>query len=124
MVFHYTNFVFETNAWWLRRVRPVWGTALGIWLYAIMYRYYFFGKIQAYWQTTIPDEEWQRRAQENKRDWGYNAIYRPTLARSKKRQLMEALGSDYKFADTYAERFMIETRTLEQIYEEEDNYDE
>lgn len=23
MVFHYTNFVVETNAWWLRRVRPV-----------------------------------------------------------------------------------------------------
>ena len=23
MVFHYTNFVVETNSWWLRRVRPV-----------------------------------------------------------------------------------------------------
>jgi hypothetical protein len=23
MVYHYTNFIVETNAWWLRRVRPV-----------------------------------------------------------------------------------------------------
>lgn len=23
MVYHYTNFIWETNAWWLRRVRPV-----------------------------------------------------------------------------------------------------
>ena len=23
MVFHHTNFVAETNIWWLRRVRPV-----------------------------------------------------------------------------------------------------
>jgi len=23
MVYHYTNFSFETNAWWIRRVRPV-----------------------------------------------------------------------------------------------------
>ena len=33
-----------------------------------------------------------RDINEENRDWGYNAIYRPTLARSKKRQLMEALG--------------------------------
>lgn len=23
MVFHYVNFIAETNAWWLRRIRPV-----------------------------------------------------------------------------------------------------
>lgn len=23
MVFHYTNFVVETNVWWIRRIRPV-----------------------------------------------------------------------------------------------------
>ena len=23
MVYHYSNFIWETNAWWLRRVRPV-----------------------------------------------------------------------------------------------------
>ena len=23
MVFHYTNFVAETNIWWIRRIRPV-----------------------------------------------------------------------------------------------------
>ena len=23
MVFHYTNFVAETNVWWIRRIRPV-----------------------------------------------------------------------------------------------------
>ena len=41
--------------------------ALGGWLFAITYRYYFFGKIQAYWQTSIPEDEWKKRAVENKR---------------------------------------------------------
>ena len=24
MVFFYTNYAAETNAWWLRRIRPLW----------------------------------------------------------------------------------------------------
>ena len=45
MVYFYTNFAAETNAWWLRRVRPVWMTSLGIGLLAYGYRYFFYGKI-------------------------------------------------------------------------------
>jgi hypothetical protein len=48
MVFFYTNYAAETNAWWLRRVRPVWMTALGIGLIGVYYRYTFYGKIEAY----------------------------------------------------------------------------
>ena len=43
-MFYYTNFIAETNAWWLRRVRPVWMGATAILIYAIFHRYYFFGK--------------------------------------------------------------------------------
>ena len=46
MVYFYTNYAAETNAWWLRRVRPVWMTALALGLGALGYRYHYFGKIQ------------------------------------------------------------------------------
>jgi len=56
MGFHYTNFMFESNAWWLRRVRPVWMTVVGVWGMWIYYRYYFFGKIQANWMDYESEE--------------------------------------------------------------------
>jgi hypothetical protein len=43
-MFYYTNFIAETNAWWLRRVRPVWMIGFALWSYWIFHRYYFFGK--------------------------------------------------------------------------------
>ena len=30
-MFYYTNFIQETNTWWLRRVRPLWLGAWGVW---------------------------------------------------------------------------------------------
>jgi hypothetical protein len=57
MVFFYTNYAAETNAWWLRRVRPVWMTALGIGLIGVYYRYTFYGKIEAYLHDWTPVEE-------------------------------------------------------------------
>lgn len=123
MVYHYTNFVFETNAWWLRRVRPIWAGALTLWLTGILYRYYFFGKIKSLWNKYIPEEEWIKRAQENKRDWGYNAVYKPTLARSTKKAMLETLGENYRYPEAWPERYMIETKSLEQIMEEEENWE-
>ncbi len=46
----------ETNAWWLRRVRPVWMTVVGAGCFWIYYRYYFYGKIQSNWMDRIPEE--------------------------------------------------------------------
>jgi hypothetical protein len=37
-MFYYTNFIVETNAWWLRRVRPLILGGAFIWVY------YIFGK--------------------------------------------------------------------------------
>ena len=53
MVYQWTNFVWETNAWWLRRIRPVIFNifiikfvVLGAFAFTAFYggRYYFFGK--------------------------------------------------------------------------------
>eukprot|EP01017_Pseudomicrothorax_dubius_P035511 TRINITY_DN497_c0_g1_i1.p1 TRINITY_DN497_c0_g1~~TRINITY_DN497_c0_g1_i1.p1 ORF type:complete len:162 (+),score=48.62 TRINITY_DN497_c0_g1_i1:28-513(+) len=123
MVYHYTNFVAETNVWWLRRIRPLWMTAVGLFLFANAYRYYFHGKIAAYWRKVIPEEEWVRRAELDKRNWGYNAIYRPTIARSRKRVIMELLGDQYRPAEDYSARATIETRTVQQIMDEENNWE-
>jgi len=43
-MFYYTNFILETNQWWLRRVRPIWMLGAGLYAYWIFHRYYFFGK--------------------------------------------------------------------------------
>ena len=43
-MFYYTNFVQETNVWWMRRVRPIWVPAALLWCYYMFHRYYFFGK--------------------------------------------------------------------------------
>lgn len=57
MVYFYTNFVAETNAWWLRRVRPVWMLAVGSIGWFVYYRYYFFGKIQSGFMDWVSEEE-------------------------------------------------------------------
>ena len=62
MVFFYTNFAAETNVWWIRRVRPIWMTTLATGGIILLYRYYFYGKIQAKLHDRTPIEEHQRIA--------------------------------------------------------------
>eukprot|EP01016_Furgasonia_blochmanni_P025145 TRINITY_DN270_c0_g1_i1.p1 TRINITY_DN270_c0_g1~~TRINITY_DN270_c0_g1_i1.p1 ORF type:complete len:217 (+),score=59.71 TRINITY_DN270_c0_g1_i1:3-653(+) len=123
MVFHWTNFVVETNQWWIRRVRPVWMGAGAIWIYWVFRRYYFFGKDAANHNARFSDEEWTRRAAENKRNWGYHANYKPELARSRKKLMLETLGDKYEYPLPWAERFMIETKSVEKVMEEENNWE-
>lgn len=75
MVYFYTNYAAETNAWWLRRVRPVWMTAVGLIFAGFGYRYYFYGKIQAKLHDNTPEEEHRRIAEINKRKWGHTRRY-------------------------------------------------
>lgn len=65
MVYHYTNFIAETNAWWLRRVRPVTSALMQLWMagaaagaYFIFHRYYFFGKRATQAQRATSPEVW------------------------------------------------------------------
>lgn len=62
--------------------------ALAIGGYFILYRYYFFGKQATQAQRNTPAEVWEQRAKDNKRKWGYNSVYQPTLERSRKKQIM------------------------------------
>jgi hypothetical protein len=54
-MFYYTNFIAETNAWWLRRVRPVWMVGFTLWAYWLFHRYYFFGKMAAKNQRAVSE---------------------------------------------------------------------
>jgi hypothetical protein len=40
----------------------------------------------------MTEEEHIRAAELNKRNWGYNSFYKPELARSRKKLLMDTLG--------------------------------
>ena len=91
-MFYYTNFIAETNAWWLRRVRPIWLGAVAIWAYALFHRYYFFGKEAVKNQRRHSDQENQRRADHNKHNFGFAGPYQPTYERSRKKMIMELLG--------------------------------
>ncbi|EGR33545.1 hypothetical protein IMG5_049820 [Ichthyophthirius multifiliis] len=121
MVFHYTNFVVETNVWWLRRFRPLYLAAGAIYGYWLFDRYYFFGKNATKDIRKDSDQVWEQRAQINKRNWGYGATYKPTLERSMKKVLYA--DPNYKYAEEWPERYMGETRTLEEIMEEEENWE-
>ena len=67
--------------------------ALGIFIF---YRYYFFGKNAVLAERSESPEVWQKRAQVNKRNWGYKAVYKPTLERSRKKQILDVMGGkDY-----------------------------
>jgi hypothetical protein len=78
-MFYYTNFIQETNTWWLRRVRPLWLGSIALWAYWLFHRYYFFGKMAAKNQRAVSEEENQRRAQLNKGNFGFQFQYVPTL---------------------------------------------
>ena len=113
-MFYYTNFVQETNVWWLRRVRPLWVGATLLWCYFMFHRYYFFGKWAAKNQRSHSVEENMRRAQANKRYHGFVPMYQPTLERSRKRQIMELLGKDYDQAVAFEDR-MTSFGTMEEL---------
>lgn len=103
-MFYYTNFIAETNAWWLRRVRPIWIGAFVIWGYAIFHRYYFFGKeaVKAQRGETIAENK--RRADHNRSHFGFHDKYTPTLERSRKKMIMELLGDKYDQAVAFENR--------------------
>ncbi len=119
MGFHYTNFVVETNAWWLRRVRPVWMVAAGIGFTWVYYRYYFFGKIQANWLDRESEQTQQELAKLNMGKFGYGYTYQPTLERSMKKKIRDSLGEDYKIFEPHFQEEQIDPRPRYQIIEEE-----
>ena len=87
-MFYYTNFIAETNTWWLRRVRPIWVAGVAIGCYYAFHRYYFFGKEAAKNQRRQSVAENERRAALNRRNFGFQDRYEPTLERSRKKMIM------------------------------------
>ena len=87
-MFYYTNFIAETNNWWLRRVRPIWIGGVVVIAYWFFHRYYFFGKEVIKSQRSVPESERLRRAAVNKRNFGFAGVYQPTLERSRKKLIM------------------------------------
>lgn len=123
-MFYYTNFIQETNTWWLRRVRPLWLGSIAIWAYWLFHRYYFFGKHAVQGQRSVSEEENLRRAEHNKRNFGFQFTYTPTLERSRKRQIMELLGENYDHAVAFEDR-LIDIATFEDMQahiDEENDY--
>lgn len=123
-MFYYTNFIQETNTWWLRRVRPIWLGGWAIWAYYVFHKYYFFGKLAVKSQRSVSEEENQRRAQINKKNLGFQFQYVPTLERSRKKQIMQLLGDNYDVAVKFEDR-LIDHATFEQLQariDEENDY--
>ena len=123
-MFYYTNFIVETNTSWLRRARPVWMGATAIYLYWLFHRYYFFGKDTTKSLNRLSEEERIQMAQRNKRNFGYGNYYQPTLERSRKKQIMEAMGASYDPAVLSEDRFLV-MRSFEELaakIEQENDY--
>jgi hypothetical protein len=55
-MFYYTNFIQETNGWWLRRFRPIWMAGVALWAYWIFHKYYFFGKLAIKSQRSVSEQ--------------------------------------------------------------------
>lgn len=53
-------------------------------------------------------------AQLNKRNFGYGVYYQPTLQRSRKKQIMDAMGANYDRAIESEDRYLVMT-TFEQL---------
>ena len=123
-MFYYTNFIAETNAWWLRRFRPIWLGGIAIGFYWFFHKYYFFGKLAAKYQRSVSKEENERRAALNKRDFGFGHYFQPKYANSRKRLIMDLLGEDYDRAVQFEDR-MMEFSSFEQLQaqiDEENDY--
>ena len=106
-MFYYTNFIVETNTWWLRRVRPIWMGATAVYIYWLFHRYYFFGKDTTKSLNRFNEKERENMAQLNKRNFGYGVYYQPTLERSRKKQILEAMGNSYDRACESEDRFLV-----------------
>lgn len=106
-MFYYTNFIVETNTWWLRRVRPIWMGAAFIYFYWVFHRYYFFGKETSKNLNKFSEEQRIQMAKMNKRQFGYGVYYQPTLERSRKKQILEAMGADYDRACQSEDRYLV-----------------
>ncbi len=113
-MFYYTNFIAETNAWWLRRVRPIWMGAFFLWGYWLFHRYYFFGKWVTKNQRELTEKEIQARADHNRHNYGFGGVYQPTYERSRKKQIMELLGDQYDVSIRFEDR-MLQIETFEQL---------
>ncbi|CAK66541.1 unnamed protein product (macronuclear) [Paramecium tetraurelia] len=84
MVYQWTNFVWETNAWWLRRIRPF--IVLGGVAFTAFYggRYYFFGKWAYYKQRQFSEAELVAQAEVNKRNWGIWSLVQTNIGEKQK----------------------------------------
>jgi hypothetical protein len=82
----------------------------------------------------MTEEEHIRAAELNKRNWGYNSFYKPELARSRKKLLMDTLGGfyyffyfymleNYRYAEKFEEMYTWDKRSLGEILEEENNWE-
>lgn len=118
-MFYYTNFIAETNSWWLRRVRPIWLGGVAIWAYWLFHRYYFFGRWATKNQRAVSDTENRRRAAHNKHNFGFPDPYKPTYHRSRKHQIMALLGDNYDYSIPFEDR-MIQIEFFEQLQEKID----
>lgn len=124
MVYHHTNFVAETNTWWLRRIRPVfisissgwcpqwlgfsgWDTAI-----TSIKRFLQHGTTSLLKPFSSKEQKKIKGTRLN-RNYGFNSYYKPTLERSRKKQIMDALGDDYQHAEPFHHMFMGENRSLE-----------
>lgn len=65
-----------------------------------------------------------RRAELNKRNFGYGVYYEPTYYRSRKREIMEALGENYDQACPSEDRFLVvkSFKEMEDLINEENDY--
>ena len=65
-----------------------------------------------------------KRAAFNKRNYGFNPRYEPTLERSRKRQILEAMGESYDPAVLPEERytFIVTMEEMHKRIEEENDY--
>lgn len=53
-------------------------------------------------------------AQLNKRNFGYGVYYQPTLERSRKKQIMQAMGANYDRAIESEDRYLV-MRSFEEL---------
>ena len=67
-------------------------TAAGIYLFYKFHKYYMWHKHAANYLDYTSEEEQARIAKANKRNFGYNLRYVPTLEISRKMEMYEELG--------------------------------
>ncbi len=88
MVFHNTNWMRETNAWWIRKVRwMTWSCAFYIPLYRNTYWDYHSRRVAfGNKMDRRPEEQRVADAKALKGNWGYKPRYAPVFEHSMKRE--------------------------------------